>query len=116
VLSLRELPAVAAEFHRQKLNMADAGEKFIPFDQVDASSEGLPRRQFLRAYIFKDRTIVWYYRGGFATSFNVVELRERRDALSGGSAALRLTPNMLAGPPCAATEAMLAGVTGQASW
>jgi hypothetical protein len=62
VTSLRELPDVAAEFRRQNLDIADVGERFVPFDVEDEKSIGLPHRQFIRAYLFKDKTIVWYYR------------------------------------------------------
>ena len=115
VTSLRELPDVAAEFRRQKLEVADVGEKFIPFDVVDGSSKGLPHRQFVRAYVFKDKTIVWYYRGGFGTSFHVVELKMQRDAMN-APFVLRLTGRTLSGPPCAATEAIVAGVVGGQGW
>lgn len=113
---LRDLPAVADEFRRQKLDVADVGEKFIPFDVEDSSSRGLPHRQFVRAYEFKDRTIVWYYRGGLVTNFHVVELRLQRETMKDAPLLLRLTGRNLAGPPCAATEAILAGVDGQQGW
>ncbi len=117
VNSLRALPEVAAEFRRQKLDVADVGEKFIPFDVEDKLSEGLPHRQFVRAYVFKDRTIVWYYRGGLVANFHVVELRNQRDSASKNAPSLlRLTGRALMGPPCAATEAILAGVDGQQGW
>ena len=114
VTSLRDLPAVAAEFRRQKLDMADVGERFRPFDVVDGS---LPPRQFVRAYLFSDRTIVWYYRGGFVTNFHIVELRVQRDnSTKDAPFLLRLTGRALMGPPCAATEALLAGVDGRHGW
>lgn len=116
VTSLRDLPDVAAEFRRQKLDIADVGEKFVPFDVEDKASEGLPHRQFVRAYVFKDTTIVWYYRGGLVTNFHVVELRMQRDTMRNAPLLLRLTGRTLAGPPCAATEAILAGVDGQQGW
>ncbi|HEX8484087.1 hypothetical protein [Sphingomonas sp.] len=116
VTSLRELPDVAAEFRRQKLDVADVGEKFIPFDVEDQKSKGLPHRQFIRAYVFKDKTIVWYYRGGFVTNFHVVELRMQRDTMANAPLLLRLTGRTLSGPPCAATEAIVASVNGGQGW
>jgi hypothetical protein len=116
VTSLRELPDVANEFRRLKLDVADIGERFIPFDVEDASSKGLPHRQFVRAYVFKDKTIAWYYRGGFATSFHVVELTMQREATPDAPQVLRMTGRTLSGPPCAATEAILAGVNGGQGW
>ena len=116
VTSLRDLPDVAAEFRRLKLDIADAGEKFIPFDVSDKASEGLPHRQFVRAYEFKDRTIVWYYKGGFVTNFHIVELRMQRDTMKNAPLMLRFTGRTLVGPPCAATEAILAGVVGGQGW
>lgn len=114
--SLRELPDVAAEFRRQKLDIADVGEEFIPFDVEDEKSKGLPHRQFVRAYVFKDKTIVWYYRGGLATNFHVVELRMQRDTMANAPLLLRLTGRTLSEPPCVATEAILAGVDGGQGW
>ena len=116
VRSLRDLPDVSAEFRRQKLAVADVGEKFIPFDVQDKDSEGLPHRQFVRAYVFKDRTIVWYYRGGIVTSFHIIELGMQRDTMRDAPLQLGLTGRALSGPPCAATEAILAGVDGQQGW
>jgi hypothetical protein len=116
VTSLREFPEIAAEFRRLMLDVADVGERFIPFDVEDESSKGLPHRQFVRAYIFKDKTVAWYYRGGFATGFHVVELRMQRDTMPNSPRVLRLTGKTLTGPPCAATEAILAGVTGGQGW
>jgi hypothetical protein len=112
---LRELPEVSAEFERQKLAIADVGEKFIPFD-VEDKSNGLPHRQFVRAYVFSDQTIVWYYRGGFGASFHVVELKVQRGTSPDETPSLRLTGRSLSGPLCAATEAMLAGVNGGQGW
>ena len=114
--SLRDLPAVAAEFRRLKLEVADVGENFIPFDVEDERSKGLPHRQFVRAYVFKDRTIVWYFRGGFVTGFHVVELTMQHANRAGAPSLLRLTGRTLSGPPCAATEAILAGVNGGQGW
>lgn len=114
--SLRELPDVAAEFRRQKLDVADVGQNFIPFDVEDKNSKGLPHRKFVRAYIFKDRTIVWYYRGGFVANFHVVELMVQRDTMENAPPLLRLTGRALSGPPCVATEAILAGVNGGQGW
>ena len=116
VTSLRDLPDVAAEFRRQKLDVADVGERFIPFDVEDEKSKGLPHRQFVRAYVFRDKTIVWYYRGGFVTNFHVVELRMQRDTMVDAPLLLRLTGRTLSGSPCAATEAILAGVNGGQGW
>lgn len=116
VTSLRDLPDVAAEFRRLKLDVADVGERFVPFDVVDDSSRGLPHRQFVRAYVFKDKTVVWYYRGGFATSFHVVELAMQRDTMPNAQPTLRMTGRTLSGPPCAATQALLAGVNGGQGW
>lgn len=116
VKALRDLPNAAAEFRRQRLDIADAGESFNPSDVVDEASRALPRRQFVRAYAFKDRTIVWYYRGGFAGQFHVVELRADRSTMPNAPPLLRLTGRTLSGPPCAATEAILAGVNGGQGW
>ena len=116
VTSLHEIPDVAAEFHRIKLDIADVGEQFVPFDVEDEKSKDLPHRQFVRAYIFSDKTIVWYYRGGLVTNFHVVELRMRRGAMANAPLVLRLTGRTLSGPPCAATEAVLAGVDGGQGW
>ncbi|MEG3166553.1 hypothetical protein U1701_18485 [Sphingomonas sp. PB2P19] len=116
VTSLRELPDVAAEFRRIKLGVADAGEEFVPFDASDEKSKDLPHRQFVRAYVFSDKTIVWYYRGGLVTNFHVVELRMGRDTMANAPLVLRLTGRTLSGPPCAATEAVLAGVNGEQGW
>ncbi|WP_156340443.1 hypothetical protein [Sphingomonas sp. Leaf17] len=116
VASLRDMPDVASEFRRIKLDIADIGEKYIPFDLQDELSRGLPHRQFVRAYVFKNRTIVWYLRGGFVTNFHVAELREQVGLKKGDPNVLRLTGRHLSGPPCAATEAVLAGVDGQQGW
>lgn len=116
IKSLRDLPAAAEEFRRQNLPIADVGEKFIPFDVEDDSSRGLPHDQFVRAYEFKDRTIVWYFKGGFVRNFHIVELRPREGNGKGAPSRLRLTGVALEGPPCAATEAILAGVRGQQNW
>jgi hypothetical protein len=116
VTSLRELPDVAAEFRRIKLGIADAGEEFVPFDVEADKSKNLPHRQFIRAYVFSDKTIVWYYRGGLVTNFHVVELRMRRDTMANAPLVLRLTGRTLSGPLCAATEAVLAGVDGGQGW
>jgi hypothetical protein len=116
VNSLRDLPEVAAEFRRQNLGIADVGESFNPSDVVDEKSRTLPPRQFVRAYAFKDRTIVWYFRGGFAARFHVVELRTGRDTMPNAPPLLRFTGRTLSGPPCAATDAILAGVDGGQGW
>jgi len=116
VTSLRELPDVAAEFRRIKLGIADAGEEFVPFDVEADKAKNLPHRQFIRAYVFSDKTIVWYYRGGLVTNFHVVELRMKRDTMANAPLVLRLTGRTLSGPPCAATEAVLAGVDGGQDW
>ncbi|WP_156359210.1 hypothetical protein [Sphingomonas sp. Leaf242] len=116
VTSLRSLPDVASEFRRIKVDVADVGGKFIPFDTEDEKSTGLPHRQFVRAYVFSDKTIVWYYRGGFVANFHVVELQMRRDTMANAPRVLRLTGRTLSGPPCAATEALLAGVDGGQGW
>lgn len=115
VTTMRDVPDVAAEFRRQKLAMADVGERFIPFDVEDSASKGLPHRQFVRAYIFDDRVIVWYYRGGFITNFRAIELRRLGDS-DGSAPILRLTGAMLGGPLCLATQALLDGVNGQPGW
>jgi hypothetical protein len=112
--SLREAPEIAAEFKRHNLAIADVGEPYVPFDVIDSSKE-LPHRQFLRAYVFADRTIVWYYHGGFAAHVHVSELRaqsDRRDA----APVQRFTRQRLIGPPCEATEALLRGVSGTDDW
>jgi hypothetical protein len=112
---MRDAPEIAAEFKRQKLDMADVGERFIPFDVEDNASKGLPHRQFVRAYFFDDRAIVWYYQGGYATIFHVVELRTLGDT-DGSAPILRLTGTALGGPLCVATQAILDGVIGQSGW
>lgn len=112
--SLDELPEVAAEFRRQKLIMAKSGEPFQIGDNI--TRPDLRTRQFIRAYVFKDSTIVWYYRRGFVTNFHIVQLRMLPNDRKGVSPALRLTGRALTGPPCAATEAILAGVDGQQGW
>lgn len=109
VESMRELPAIAAEFKRLGIDMADVGEPFIPFDVVDKASRGLPHRQFLRAYVFGDRVIAWYHHGGFATHFHAVELRPVKDT-SEREPVLRVTGAKLGGPLCAATQALLDGI------
>ena len=116
VTSLRDLPDVAAEFRRLNLDIPDVGEKFIPFDVEDKASAGLPHRQFVRAYVFKDKIIVWYYRGGLVTNFHIAELRMQRDTMKNAPLLLRFTGRKLVGPPCAATEALLAGVVGEQRW
>jgi len=117
VTSLRDLPDVLAEFRRQKIDMADVGGKFIPSDVEPKASEGLSHRQFVRAYVFSDRTVVWYYRGGYVSNFHIVELKmQPSDNLKGSPLKLRLTGRTLMGPPCAATEAILAGVDSNQGW
>lgn len=117
VRSLKDAPDIAAEFARQGLRVADVGEPFVPHDVVD-SSRDLPHRQFIRAYAFKDRTIVWYHHGGFGTHNHIVELRESRDAQAGpdSSPVLRLTGARLTGNLCVATRALLDGVRGLSDW
>jgi hypothetical protein len=110
--SLKSVPAIAAEFRRNKIDVADVGEPFIPFDVVDEKSKGLPARQFLRAYEFKNRTIVWYYHGGFATHVDVVQFAMQPSSSAPNGTVLRLARPALSGPPCEATHALLAGVVG----
>jgi hypothetical protein len=112
--SLADAPDIAAEFKRQGLAVADAGESYVPFDVID-SSKNLPRRQFLRAYVFADRTVAWYYHGGYATHVHVVELRPQNDR-RGVEPVLRLTSRSLIGPPCQATQALLDGVSSASDW
>lgn len=112
--SLREAPEIAAEFKRHKLAIADVGEPYVPFDVVD-SSKNLPHRQFLRAYVFADRTIVWYYHGGYASHVHVSELRAQSDR-SDHAPVPRFTPRRLIGASCEATEALLRGVSGTDDW
>lgn len=109
VASMREQPSIAAEFRRLGIDLADVGEPFIPFDVVDKASKGLPRRQFVRAYVFDDRVIAWYYHGGVGTHFHAVELRHYRDT-SERQPVLRITGAKLSGPPCVATQALLDGI------
>ena len=109
VASMRQLPAIASEFERLGIAMADIGEPFVPFDVVD-TSKNLPERQFVRAYVFNDRVIVWYYHGGIGTHFHAVEFRNQRDTFE-REPVLRVTGRKLGGPLCKATQAMLDGVT-----
>lgn len=115
--SLKAAPDIAAELKRQGLAVADVGEPFVPYDVVDIS-KGLPHRQFLRAYRFADRTIAWYYHGGLGTHIHVFELRETVDPGETGDRrpVLRMTGARLSGPPCAATQALLNGVSGPGDW
>lgn len=113
--SLKELPAVAAEFTRLGIAVADTGEPFVPFDVVDEASENLPHRQFVRAYVFSDRIIAWYFHGGFGTHIHAVELREQRDT-GDTEPVLRVTGHNLSGPPCTATQALLDGVVSGGDW
>lgn len=106
--TLKALPAVAREFERQKLVVADVGEPFIPYD-VSEGIHPLPHRQFLRAYVFPTRTIVWYYHGGLATHLHMIELRMKQDTYE-PQPVLHLTGTNLSGPPCQATQAILDGV------
>jgi hypothetical protein len=117
IVSLKEVPDIASEFDRLGLAIADVGEPFVPYDVVD-SSKDLPPRQFLRAYAFKDRTIAWYYHGGFGTHVHVLELREMADGTPGAPSepVLRVTGAQLSGPPCRATQALLDGVRESGDW
>jgi hypothetical protein len=117
IASLKEAPDIAAELDRLGLAIADVGERFVPYDVVD-SSKNLPPRQFLRAYAFKDRTIAWYYHGGFGTHVHVFELRKTVDSAPGASSEpiLRITGAQLSGPPCRATQALLDGVRESGDW
>lgn len=107
--SLKSAPDILSEFERLRVHIADAGEPFIPFDVEDEASKGLPHRQFLRAYQFKDRTIAWYFHGGYARHIHAIELRKLRDSLE-SEPTLRITGNGLSGPPCKATQAPLDGI------
>ena len=117
IASLKDAPEIAAEFERQGLVVADVGEPFVPYDVID-SSKNLPRRQFLRAYAFADRTIGWYYHGGLGTHIHVFELRKQVASDSGSpkEPVLRLTGATLSGPPCQATQALLDGVRSLNDW
>ncbi|HEX7693489.1 MAG TPA: hypothetical protein VF409_03305 [Sphingomonas sp.] len=106
--SLKDVPDVAAELKRQGIELADTGERFQLYD---VTVRGLPTRQFVRAYVFSDRTILWYFHGGQAAHLHVVELRLVRNPTE-AAPLLRLTGNTLTGPPCLATQAMLDGVRG----
>jgi hypothetical protein len=107
---MREAPEIAAAFKSAGLDIADAGEPFIPFDFETAEERHLPHRQFVRAYVVGDRVIVWYFHGGRGPHFHVVQLfrlvtaTKRRPFLS-------LLDGGLAGPLCRATQAMLDGIS-----
>lgn len=106
---------MATEFKRQRLDMADAGEPFISNDVNDRTHS---RRQFVRGYVFHDRTIVWYYHGGITTHFHIVELRMQRDTFE-PHAMLHLTgANLLSygASVCHATQAIIDGVTSATDW
>lgn len=114
ISSLRAAPEIAAEFKRLGVPIADVGEPYTPFDVV--TDDMLPKRQFLRAYAFKDRMILWYYHGGgMATHVHVAEFRAQRDRRDGPEV-LRATGRSLTGPPCQATLALLSGVGKADEW
>jgi hypothetical protein len=117
ITSLKDAPTIAAAFKGAKLDMADAGEPYIPYDSEDEKSRGLPHRQFLRAYEFERRTVVWYYHGGFVTHVHVVELAKQLDDKGRVATVLGLRGNVnVSGPPCKATQALLDGVVGMDDW
>lgn len=108
---LNAAPAIADEFARQHLRIAERDAPFRLNDVAAATSP--PERQFLRAYMGRQETIVWYYLGGLVGGVRVVRLIG--DDRSAGGARWHLSGDILLGPPCAATRALLAGVrsTGQ---
>jgi hypothetical protein len=114
ITSLSDLPEVAAEFDRLRIDIADSGEPFVPYDFEDEASRGLPHRQFLRAYVFTDQIVVWYYHGGFGTYVHVVDLRKVTSASEPNGSLMALAN--LTGPPCVATQALLNGVQDLSEW
>ena len=69
----------------------------------------------MRAYVFSDRIIAWYFHGGFGTHIHAIELREQRDSVE-TQPVLHVTDRKLSGPPCAATQALLDGVVSLGDW
>jgi hypothetical protein len=106
-MSMRAAPMVAVEFQRQGVRIADAGEPYNASDVVGPDYP--PERQFVRAYQFGERWIIWYIRGGFGETLHIREMREFSDQ-SGGPMQLRMTHRALGGDPCRATQALLDGV------
>lgn len=109
VNAMRDAPAIADEFRRQRIAIADRGEPYRAFDVVDRHNAHLPDRQFVRAYRFGHRWVIWYVRGGFGTAWHVREMEEYRETPD-GPVQLRMTFRTLGGEPCRATQALLDGV------
>ncbi|WP_277981749.1 hypothetical protein [Sphingomonas phyllosphaerae] len=111
IARLSAVPAIAQEFARQHLRIAEKDAPFVLNDVVSGASP--PERQFLRAYMGRHEAIVWYYLGGLVGGVRVVRLIV--DDRSTGGARWHLSGDILLGPPCAATRALVAGVrsTGQ---
>lgn len=113
--SLKDALGLADEVRRLGLDIADVGEPYRPFDVIDNSNRTLPNRKFVRAYRFDDRIIAWYIRGGFVTSWHIVEFKYQSDH-QGNSPVLRATGKALSGRPCEATQALLNGVVSAQGW
>jgi hypothetical protein len=115
IKSLKEAPEIVAEFRRLRLVVADVDESYRPFDVIDETNRDLPSRKFIRAYQFNDRTIGWYIRGGFGTSWHIFEMRYQRDRKD-DPPILRATGRALSGSPCDAAQALLDGVVSSQGW
>jgi hypothetical protein len=111
IAHLSAAPAIAMEFERQHLRIAEKDTPFVLNDVVSEASP--PERQFLRAYVGPREAIVWYYRGGLVGGVRIVRLIA--DNRGTDAARWHLSGDILLGPPCAATRALLSGVrsTGQ---
>ncbi len=107
IRSMRERPEIVAAFRLARWDVADAGEPFAASDIVDEASRHLPHRQFIRAYDFGDRIIVWYYRARFMYG-SIAQIDDRLVVTGEPERRMRIDPSrILSGPFCKATQALL---------
>lgn len=108
--SIAELPReVAAEIMRVfgTDGLSDAGG---PFNSTDVIDGPVPRRRFIRAYVFQDRSIIWFQTGGFAGGPRTISVIRRYSTTADKARFQTIPGTVFGGNLCAASKAIMAGV------